>query len=243
MTEADPAASPSQPSSPLRTVLSEESGLSILLFVLIAYSLVAALFSGLFRGPLALAGFTALFAVVSVFAVAKRPILIVCVRVVGLAVVLSACYEIYRPGWAIFFVTCTLSAIMVGLVLVAVALQVFQDGPVTAHRVRGAVVIYLLIGSLFGLLYLLVFMAQPEAFRSMIDLANSDPQTVRDELAYFSLVTLSTLGYGDVTPVSRLARSLATFEAISGQLYLAITIARLVSSLSAGRNGSSDGRT
>ena len=45
---------------------------------------------------------------------------------------------------------------------------------------------------------------------------------------YFSLTTLSTLGYGDVVPTSRLSRSLATAEAITGQLYLAITIARLV---------------
>jgi voltage-gated potassium channel Kch len=64
-------------------------------------------------------------------------------------------------------------------------------------------------------------------FTSTLDLGN--PQAIREELRYFSFVTLTTVGYGDVTPLSPAARALATLEALSGQIYLAVTLARLVS--------------
>jgi hypothetical protein len=61
--------------------------------------------------------------------------------------------------------------------------------------------------------------------------ASVDPEPIRDQIAqfnYFSFVTLTTLGYGDMTPLSRPAKNLAALEAILGQLYIAVLIARLV---------------
>jgi Na+/H+-dicarboxylate symporter len=56
----------------------------------------------------------------------------------------------------------------------------------------------------------------------------TDPAAVLGQLSYFGLVTLATVGYGDIVPVHPLIRSLATFEAITGQLYITVLIARLV---------------
>jgi hypothetical protein len=108
-----------------------------------------------------------------------------------------------------------------------VLVQVFRDGPVTAHRIQGAVVVYLLVGLIWAAAYEIVFYFDPQAFA----FANG----VRGQgfgvhgLVYFSYVTLATLGYGDITPLHPAARSLAVSEAFVGQLYPAILIARLVS--------------
>jgi Ion channel len=104
-----------------------------------------------------------------------------------------------------------------------VLLRTFSAGPITIHRIQGAVVVYLLISFIFALLYHSIYLLNPEtAFKG---LSSSD----RKEFMYFSLVTLTTVGYGDITGAVASARSLANLEGLIGQLYPAILIARLVS--------------
>ena len=93
-----------------------------------------------------------------------------------------------------------------------------------AHRIAGAVTIYLLLGLIWTRLYQLLESISPGSFRFP---AGEDLNAAA--LAYFSFVTLATLGYGDITPVSIVARDLAVLEAVMGQLYLVILISRLVS--------------
>jgi len=104
-----------------------------------------------------------------------------------------------------------------------VLLRTFSKGPVTIHRIQGAIVVYLLISFVFALLYHSISLLNVDtAFKG---LSSSD----RKELMYFSLTTLTTVGYGDITPALATTRSLANLEALVGQLYPAILIARLVS--------------
>ena len=117
-----------------------------------------------------------------------------------------------------------------GLSLVAVVVlayvllaQVFRDDAINMMRVQGAVAAYLLIGVAYAYAYLLDWHVNPGAITS-----TEGPMARLSDWLYFSFCTLSTVGYGDIVPTSRLSRSLATAEAITGQLYLAITIARLV---------------
>ena len=113
-----------------------------------------------------------------------------------------------------------LYCIMLGWV---VLLRTFSEGPVTIHRIQGAVVVYLLVSLVFALLYHSIYLLNTEtAFKN---LSSFD----RKELMYFSLTTLTTVGYGDITPALASTRSLANIEALVGQLYPAILIARLVS--------------
>lgn len=116
----------------------------------------------------------------------------------------------------------TLTALLV--LASAVAINAFGRDHVLADRIFGAIVLYLLIGLVWGIIYAMVDTFLPAAFAGAGG-TKGDPTT----WVYFSLVTLTTLGYGDITPVARVARSLATFEALIGQLYPAIIIARLVS--------------
>lgn len=101
--------------------------------------------------------------------------------------------------------------------------RTFGAGPVTVHRIQGAIVVYLFTSFIFALLFHVLYLLEPEtAFKG---LASSD----RRELMYFSLTTLTTVGYGDISPAIASSRSLANLESLIGQLYPAILIARLVS--------------
>jgi voltage-gated potassium channel Kch len=120
------------------------------------------------------------------------------------------------------------------LVLTAVALMQVTWGRAHAaqERIEAAVATYLLLGFVWAQAYSIVHIADPDAFRSPdTDAAGAPAALVRaseHRFLYFSFVTLTTLGYGDVIPVRPLARSLAALEAVTGQLFLAITLARLV---------------
>ncbi|MGE5798896.1 MAG: ion channel [Syntrophaceae bacterium] len=114
--------------------------------------------------------------------------------------------------------------------LVIVLWQVYREGPVTAHRIQGAVAGYLLLSMIFAFAYYLVETIQPGSFQM-----SSAQDQVRSELVmdrsfyYFSVVTLTTTGYGDIIALGNSARTLVMMEALIGQLYTAILIARLVS--------------
>jgi len=112
--------------------------------------------------------------------------------------------------------------------VVVVLWQVYREGPVTGHRIRGAIAAYLLIGMSFAFAYAVIASLVPGSFH--LPAWASQPVADRAEtFLYFSLVTLTTAGYGDITAIDPFARSLATLEALIGQLYPAILIARLVS--------------
>jgi hypothetical protein len=110
------------------------------------------------------------------------------------------------------------------LFLAVVLNQTLRSGPITYHRLNGAVAAYLLLGLIFAHAYSLVALARPGAFTGPIMVADG-PRA----FFYFSFVTLTTTGFGDVLPVHPVARALVSLEAVTGTLYVAITLARLVS--------------
>lgn len=131
------------------------------------------------------------------------------------------------------WVSCAGSNQYIGLLLrmlvtlsitVAVGQAVFQAQRITLHQLLGAVVVYLNIPLLFMGAFIVIDMTFPGAFTTI-----SKVPLQPGELLYFSLTTVTSTGYGDILPVHPLARSLANLEAIVGQLYLAILLARLVS--------------
>src|SRR6478736_3119356 len=115
-----------------------------------------------------------------------------------------------------------LIAITLGIV---VAWAVFGGGRITYHRIVGAILLYLLIAVAFATLFAFVGLSVPDAFRGI---AFKDDLALASSLFYFSFVTLTSTGYGDVVPIHPLARSLSNLECIIGQLYPATILARLV---------------
>jgi hypothetical protein len=108
-----------------------------------------------------------------------------------------------------------------------IAKAVFGPGRVTLHRVQGAVVLYMNFALFFFTLFRLVEVLVPHAFNGLPPAGAEFGSGAA--LLYFSFSTLTTLGYGDITPLHPLARNLANLEAVIGQLYPATLLARLVS--------------
>jgi hypothetical protein len=108
-----------------------------------------------------------------------------------------------------------------------VARVVFGPGRVSLHRVQGAIVLYLNFALFFFIIYRLMEVLVPGAFSNLPHSGSEYGSGAA--LLYFSFSTLTTLGYGDITPVHPLARSLANLEGVIGQLYPATLLARLVS--------------
>src|ERR1700759_1979008 len=116
--------------------------------------------------------------------------------------------------------------LIVGVTLAwAVARSIFAPGRVTYHRVVGALLLYLTIAIIFAAFFTFLGTLDPKAF---VGLSIQDSPKLATQLIYFSFTTLTTTGYGDVSPVHPIARSLCNLEAIFGQLYPATLVARLV---------------
>ncbi len=107
--------------------------------------------------------------------------------------------------------------------------QALREGPTTSHRIMGAVAAYLLIGMIWFLAYYLIALWIPGAFSIQESSASGGRESLQSQLFYFSFVTLTTIGYGDIAAVHPIARMLVIFEGVMGQLFPAILIARLVS--------------
>jgi hypothetical protein len=98
----------------------------------------------------------------------------------------------------------------------------FREDKITGDIIMGAICVYFLMGLIWAFVFSTMEMLQPGSFKM------AQGQFSQPAFTYYSYVTLTTLGYGDITPISAPARSLALLEAIAGQLYIAILIARLV---------------
>jgi hypothetical protein len=106
-----------------------------------------------------------------------------------------------------------------------VARATFAPGRINYHRVVGAVLLYLTVAVIFAALFTFVGTLHPQAFAGM---EVEDSPALASRLIYFSFATLTTTGYGDVSPIDPIARSLCNLEAVFGQLYPATLLARLV---------------
>ena len=115
-------------------------------------------------------------------------------------------------------------SIFIGYIIVLILGYIFRQDEVSLETIYGAIVVFILIGILWLNLYSFTEFVHPGSFSYWADLAIEQ----RKALVYFSFVTLTTLGYGDITPVSEPAKSLAMLEAIVGQMYIAVLIAKLV---------------
>jgi len=120
-------------------------------------------------------------------------------------------------GFGLFFMT-------VGIIIMTNIMLHLRR--VSSELIYGAINVYLLIGLSFAFIFALAEFLQPESIIGLESLSMGDHSIM--PFVYFSFVTMTTLGYGDVSPVTGPVATLVYIEAIFGQLYIAIMIARLV---------------
>jgi hypothetical protein len=112
------------------------------------------------------------------------------------------------------------------IILYALGCFIFESKHINRDVIYAAIAVYLLIGATWTPIYGILETLHPGSF---VFAANPNASMTWQRLLYYSYVTLTTLGYGDILPATTLAQSLATLEAIQGVLYIAILMARLMS--------------
>ena len=111
------------------------------------------------------------------------------------------------------------------------AREVFSKNTITANTFAGAFCLYLLLGMIWSILYMYIYQLQPTSFKGFDELIDNGEL----EFIYFSYITLSSLGYGDIVALTPIARALAYLEVLVGQFYMAILVGALVGKYIANR--------
>jgi hypothetical protein len=161
---------------------------------------------------------------------ARRNVLVA--LVLGLPAVVLRVVSIFAPDSRTMNTTvATVTAAFLGFLSWNLLHDLYKSDRSTGERVFGALCAYVLIGLLFAVFYAHMEYRRPGSFATSQEVfeANARQESNLFPLfTYYSFVTLTTLGYGDISPVSEPARTLAWFEALLGQLYLAVMVAGFV---------------
>jgi hypothetical protein len=208
---------------------SAENGLTALLIFTLAYLFVVCALGDFTFGALVGRLMFSFIIVAGVLTTFRQRWLCFLVIVLAVADLTSMWLEHIYQERSLTLLNTAFGLLFLILLLAILIVQVFRRGAVTAHKIRGAIVVYLLLGGMWSFFYFIIALTIPNSFHWPKGLAVGDLQAVQQTLTYFSFITLTTTGYGDITPAIPLTRTLAMFEALAGQLYLVITLARLVS--------------
>lgn len=171
---------------------------------------------------------TILFIVLSILAVIGiRRASVLFVAFAAVALILRG-LRLAVPGIGVGYLQSATGLVATTILAWLVLGLVLRTGRVTIHRIQGAVVVYLLLAMMWAQAYRLIALYDPGAFVVTDEVERVDAD-VTSKLMFFSFSVITAASFIDLTPVNLVARSLAMLEALTGQLYLVILIARLVS--------------
>lgn len=182
---------------------------------------------------LLLLGLTSIFVVGAMAAKSKLKVLVLCCLVVILPTTWAT---VFVESRILFVIHCVLGSAFFWYVGGSLVVHVIETHAVTLDCIFGAICAYLLFGLAWALSYWALHAIWPDAFRFSLDdrSAVGEPLVVVKDFSqfvYYSFVTMTTLGYGDITPSKHVTRTLSWMQSTTGQFYVAVVIAWLVSSL------------
>ncbi len=160
----------------------------------------------------------------------SRRFLIIAWTLMGLSQVANLVY-LFHQGPVLLLFRISLFFLFFGLIGKTILANILRPGTMTADRIFGAICVYLLMGLGWAMAYSTLESFWPGSFRIGEEITMLGPGNEGHQFSvfvYYSFVTISTLGYGDITPVTPPARAFSFLEAVTGQLYLAVLIAGLV---------------
>lgn len=173
-------------------------------------------------GALVLVTFVTVFLISAIYAVSDHPSQVAVGLLLAIPSLLCAWTFVFIPSQDIFFALLLSLAVFLVFVLVTVLKKVITAREVTLVELFRAIMVYMLIGLAYGLLYIILETKAPGSFSFTAGSADIE------SLIYFSFVALSTSGFGDIVATSPTARSLVTLELMTGIFYLAVLIGFLV---------------
>jgi hypothetical protein len=206
----------------------KESGLSSMLVLLfVMHFIIIPLFSTYSSFITIINIFWMLFLIAGIITLSKSKKRTILLSIVPFLFVLFNWISVFERTPFVLLTDVVLTVATFALLIVLVMIKVFEPGPITGYRVIGSIVVYMLLAQLWSVIYLFVYQHIPGAFQ--ITLPPFESNTLEANFMYFSYITITTTGYGEIVPLHPFARSLVQVEAIIGVLYPVILIGRLVS--------------
>jgi hypothetical protein len=197
---------------------------TFLLFSLFVYGISAPFFEHFFRrGLFAEISFSVVLITAVLVAATEKKKFITIVIIVLLCLAL-VWYKRFYSRDTLLLTGIGIRMLFVGAMFFIIAGDFYKSNQVSRDTICAALIGYLLLALLWSNFYFLIEIFYPNSFSLSHEALLSDPSIFR----YFSLVTITTLGFGDISPVASQARNLTVLEAFIGQMYLAVLIARLV---------------
>jgi hypothetical protein len=173
-------------------------------------------------------GFVA-FLIFALWVLSRDRRVLVAAFVLGVPTIVGQLGIFVAPTRAVLLATGALALVFLAFTTIVILASVLRPGRVTTDKLAGAICAYLMLGLTFSILFTLLELVQPGSFA--LPAGAGGPELGRGGefvFIYFSFTALTTLGFGDIVPAASFARTLTWIEAVTGQLYLAILIARLV---------------
>jgi len=199
-----------------------------LLISLVVFFICAPFVEEIKNGDLVVTCLFSLVLLAAVLAVAQHKAVLVITIVLAIPAIVGRWINHFEPHIVSPVIFLTAALILIAYVVANLLRFVFRAPSVDMEVLCASISAYLMLGLLWAIAYWLVDQLTPGGAFSFN--TNSGPRSINGFTGfYFSFITLSTVGYGDITPVSRAARWLAAMEAMTGLLYVAVLIARLVS--------------
>jgi len=142
-------------------------------------------------------------------------------------IIISGLADYYTPD-SVIHLHIFIRLIFLWMLVILIFKKVFRNKPISFFfRITGSITIYLLIGFIWANMLFILNHFIPDSFQFSVQINHEDNNMFN--FIYYSFETLTTLGYGDILPMTPLAKTLIILEALIGPLYLAILIGRLVS--------------
>jgi len=195
----------------------------ILFVLLLALILVTPLVEGFVKLHIIWNIFLTGIFVSAVYAISEKKRRVYIASLLALPMLVSVWSRYFVESNYVLVVGTLCGVVFFAYMIVNILLFIYKQDEVTRDLITGAAVVYLLMAIMWVFIYRVVEIAHPGSFTITTTQIHDQMRFI-----YFSLVTITTLGYGDIVPTTNLARSLATLEAVIGQLYLMTTVAWLV---------------
>jgi hypothetical protein len=157
----------------------------------------------------------------------RKHLFTIAIVVSAISIIATWLLVVFQQHWTVLLAhTCI--TVLVSFFAVTILGYVLRSGRVTADRIFAAICVYMLIGYGWAFVYALLDELFPGSFAALTEVGRNDYIQRVMQFRYFSFMTLTTVGYGDVLPRSPTARTMAALEAVMGQIYLTVLVARLV---------------
>jgi hypothetical protein len=212
----------------LNHLWNKESGLSGMLVLLFAmHFILIPLFGSYSSFMVTINIFWMLFLVAGIISLSKTKQQAIQISIIPFLFILFGWINVFDASPFFIMVDIVLTICTFGLLIFLVLVKVFEPGPITGYRVIGSIVVYMILANLWAVIYLFIYEHIPGSFS--ITLPPFESNTLQANFLYFSYITITTTGFGEIVPLHPFARAMVQVEALIGVLYPVILIGRLVS--------------